>query len=113
IDNGFDGIVYAADHGANVINCSWGRAGYPSQFEQQTCTYATINKDALVVAAAGNDHTEEPHYPASYEDVISVAATGTADGKASFSNWGGMVDVCAPGVNILSTYFNDTYTSLD
>src|SRR5690606_38930971 len=45
-----------------------------------------------------------PSYPAYYSNAIAVAATDSADRKASFSNYGSWVDVAAPGVNILSTY---------
>jgi serine protease len=113
IDDGYDGIVYAADHGCQIINCSWGRTGLPSILEQETIDYATINKEALVVAAAGNNIYDVHHYPASYENVISVAATTSSDAKASFSNYNDRVDVCAPGNNINSTYFNNTYANLD
>ena len=81
----YDGIVYAADHGASVINCSWGGGGY-SQFEQDIINYATFNKDALIVAAAGNNASDETHYPSSYDNVISVAATTGLDRKSGFSN---------------------------
>lgn len=111
IDNGYDGIVYAADHGANVINCSWGRTGGISQFEQDVITYATIDMNALVVAASGNDGVEGDHYPSSYKYVLSVGATTSTDSKAGFSNYGYAIDVCAPGNQIYSTVFNDTYTA--
>lgn len=111
IDNGYDGLVYAADHGVNVINCSWGRTGGPSMFEQEVINYVTIDKDVLVLAAAGNNGLEQDHYPSSYDRVISVAATNSSDVKAGFSNFGYAVDVCAPGDQIYSTVYNDTYTS--
>jgi hypothetical protein len=113
IDNGYDGIVYAADHGANIINCSWGRTGFRSVFEQQTIDYCTFNKDVLVVAAAGNDGMETDHYPSSYANVISVAATQSNDNVANYSNYGVNIDVCAPGSNIYATWYNDSYASLD
>lgn len=112
IDNGYDGIVYAADHGVDVINCSWGRSGLKSQFEQETCDYATYDHDVLVIAAAGNNGIDENHFPASYDGVISVAATTTSDGRASFSSYNSSVDVSAPGNNIYSTVFNNSYTSM-
>ncbi len=105
---GFEGIKYAADHGAKVINCSWGGGGY-SNAEQEVIYYA-IAKGALVVAAAGNDNLMEDFYPASYDGVFSVAATSLNDKKASFSNYGYNVDVSAPGQNIYSTWQPDTYT---
>ena len=63
---GYEGIVYAAARGATVINCSWGRLGGYSRFEQEVITSVTAG-GALVVAAAGNDNVNldsTPHYPA-------------------------------------------------
>lgn len=107
---GFDGIKYAADHGARVINCSWGGGGY-SNSEQEIIDYAN-SKGALIVAAAGNDGVNESFYPASYQHVLSVAATDQYDALAGFSNYGENIDVCAPGVGIYSTWqAGDSYTA--
>jgi serine protease len=111
IDNGYDGIVYAAEHGADIVNCSWGRDGGASQFEQDIVNYAVLDHDVVLVAAAGNGGVEEEHYPASYDNCISVASTGSNDIRSSFSSYGFSVDVCAPGSNILATDFNDTYST--
>ncbi len=105
---GYQGIVYAADHGCSVINCSWGSAGGGS-FGQDAVTYATNNEDALVVCAAGNDGNETVFFPASYQYVLSVASTQSNDGKSGFSNYGINIDVCAPGSNIYATYYNNGY----
>ncbi len=105
---GFDGIKYAVDNGAKVINCSWGGGGY-SNAEQEVIDYAN-SKGVLVVAAAGNDGVSEPFYPASYNHVLSVAATDQNDAVASFSNYGENIDVCAPGVGIYSTWEPNNYT---
>jgi serine protease len=110
IDNGYDGIVYAADHGCNIINMSWGRGGGPSQFEQDIIDYAVVNHDITAVAAAGNQYAETDDYPSAYKNVVSVAATRINDNKADFSNWAYSVDVCAPGENIYSTVFSSGYT---
>ncbi len=110
IDNGYDGIVYAADHGCNVVNLSWGRAGGFSQFEQDIINYAAVNHDVTVVTAAGNSNLDQTFYPTQYDNAISVAATSSNDGKASFSNYGNRIDVCAPGDNIYSTVYNNSYT---
>ena len=109
IDNGYDGIVYAADHGCNVINLSWGRTGGFSQFENDIIDYAVIDKNATVVAAAGNDGVDEDHWPSSYPNCVSVAATTSTDAKAGFSSYGFAVDVSSPGNNILATEYNDSY----
>jgi serine protease len=105
----YEGITYAADHGCDIINCSWGGGGGGS-FGQDVIDYATINMDALVIAAAGNDNVETQFFPAAYNYVLSIASTGNSDAKSSFSNYGSYIDVCAPGSNIYSTVSNDTYT---
>ena len=100
---GYEAIVYAADHGCRVINMSWGGVGGYSRFEQDVCTYAAVNRDAVLVAAAGNTPANLLFYPASYDHVLSVAATNQADAKASFSTFSYRVDLAAPGVTIIST----------
>ncbi len=106
----YDGIVYAADHGCSVINCSWGGTGGGS-YGQSIIDYAMNNMDALVVAAAGNNGIDEAFYPAAYPNVLSVAATNSTDVHAGFTNYNYTVDVCAPGDNILSTFSNTLYLS--
>lgn len=97
-----DGIVWAADNGAKVINLSLGGSSSSSVL-QDAVNYAW-NKGAVVVAAAGNSGSSAPSYPGYYSNVVSVAATDSNDQKASFSNYGSWVTVAAPGVNILSSY---------
>ena len=63
----------------------------------------------LVVAAAGNNGNSSLFYPAADPNVISVAATDSADKLTWFSNYGSWVKVAAPGDNIYSTYFNGGY----
>lgn len=104
----YDGIKYAADHGCKVINCSWGGPG-GGQFGQDICTYATINKDALVVAAAGNTGLDEMFYPAGYDNVMAVANTQSSDIINTSSTWGYFVDVSAPGTNINATWPTNSY----
>ena len=94
-------IVWAVDHGADVISNSWGAYGTSGQ-ETDAINYARTH-NVVLVAAAGNDNTSNKMYPAAYDDVIAVAATDYNDQKASFSNYGDWVDVAAPGVDILST----------
>jgi subtilisin family serine protease len=78
--------VYAADHGCNIINCSWG-GSFSGETGQDAITYATINRNCLVLASAGNSSIDESSYPASYQYVTSVAATSNTDIKASFSTY--------------------------
>jgi len=108
---GYEGISYAADNGAKVINCSWGGSGY-SQFAQDVINYAW-EAGSVVVCAAGNDASSDPHYPSAYDNVVSVAATTSSDIKSSFSNYGTTVDISAPGSSILSTAYSNSYASWD
>jgi subtilisin family serine protease len=106
---GFKGIAYAAENGADIINCSWGSSGY-SQVEQEVIDYAT-SLGALVVAAAGNEGNNCPGYPAAYRHVLAVAATTSNDRLATFSSFGYWVDLAAPGTSIYGTWQPSTYTS--
>jgi photosystem II stability/assembly factor-like uncharacterized protein len=112
IQYGYEGIVYAFRNGAQVINCSWGRIGGFSRFEQDVITAAT-SAGALVVVAAGNDnldHDISPHYPSNYQGVLAVGAVYSEnDEKAPFSNYGVSVPVYAPGVNIISAFAGGGY----
>ncbi len=107
----YDGIVYAANHGCSIINCSWGDSIYPGQYAQEIINYVTFTKNALVVAAAGNKNNSTPYFPASLEHVLSVAATDSKDVKSAISSYGNFVDVSAPGDKIYSTWGNSGYLS--
>ena len=98
------GIAWAADNGAKVINLSLGGPAGSGTL-QNAINYAW-NKGCVVVAAAGNEGSGSPSYPAFYDNCIAVAATDPSDRKASFSNHGFWVDVAAPGVDIYSTLPN-------
>ncbi len=104
------GIIWATDHGAKVINMSLGNYA-DSDFLHDAIKYA-FDKDVVLVAASGNDNTEQPGYPAAYPEVFAVGATDASKVKASFSNYGDYVDVAAPGVSIASTYPNNQYAAL-
>jgi len=105
-----EGIFWATDHGAKVINLSLGNYA-ESKYLHDAIKYA-YSKDVVLVAATGNDNVSELGYPASYSEVIGVSATDPFQQKAEFSNYGNYVDVVAPGVNIASTYPNNQYASL-
>lgn len=96
-----EGIKWAADNGAKIINLSLGSRNNSSLVESAV-NYAW-NKGAIIIAGAGNDNTSLPSYPAKFSNVFSVASTNRNDLKASFSNFGNWVDIAAPGVEILST----------
>lgn len=104
------GIVWAVDHGADVINLSLGNY-QPSQVLEEAVQYA-YSKNVVMVSAAGNDGSDQPTYPSAYPEVLSVAAVDYEGKRASFSNYGEYIDIAAPGVYIPSTYFNKQYASL-
>ncbi len=110
IYKGYEGIKYAADHGAKIISCSWG--GYNSSSLGLDIVNYAISKDCLIIAAAGNENTSNFSYPASYTGVISVASVDGSDRRSSFSNYGSRVSLSAPGTSIYSTFFNNVYASL-
>ncbi|HXH99193.1 MAG TPA: S8/S53 family peptidase [Sphingobacteriaceae bacterium] len=109
IFRGYEGIKYAVDKGALIINCSWGGSGGGS-YGADIINYA-LSKGCLVVAAAGNDNTDAPEYPAAYPGVMAVANVTSTDVRSGSSNYGYYVDITAPGNAILSTVNNNRYTS--
>lgn len=111
VANSADGILYAASMGASVINCSFG-SGSSSAADREVIQQAA-DLGALVVAAAGNDGSSMPFFPAAYPEVLSVAATGPNDKLAYFTNTHSSVDVCAPGVAIYSTIPGNEYDFFD
>ncbi|WP_152392166.1 S8 family peptidase [Paenibacillus guangzhouensis] len=104
------GIIWATDHGAKVINLSLGNYA-EANFLHDAIKYA-YDKDVVVIAATGNDNTDQPGYPAAYPEVFAVSATNKSKHRASFSNFGDYVDVVAPGENIASTFPNNQYAAL-
>ncbi len=107
----YQGIKYAADHGCAIINCSWG-GNSGGQYGQDIIDYATINKNCLVVAAAGNNANSSDFFPAAYDGVMAVANTNSSDVLSASSDYGYFVDVCAPGESINSTWPGNAYVTL-
>ncbi len=132
---GYEGIVWAADNGADVINMSWGSSQF-FQTMQNIVNYA-YNKGCVLVGAAGNNgngaetqaNPDIPinyvGYPAALEHVIAVGSCDIGDNKSDFSNYGTWIDVLAPGgyattgflgigaFSILSTTYNEAGTAWD
>jgi subtilisin family serine protease len=97
------GVLYAVDHGADVINISFGGPGGSSTM--QSAINTALSRGVVVVASAGNSGYSASgniSYPAAYPGVISVGATDSADAIASFSSTGSALALSAPGAGILS-----------
>ena len=108
---GYNAIRYAADLGAEIINCSWGGAG-SSAAAQDVIDYATA-QGSLVIAASGNNGVNGdliPHNPANLEGAMSVGSVSNAGNPSGFSNYGWVTHTYAPGQNILSTAHGDRYS---
>ncbi len=101
-------IRYAVQHGAQVVNMSFGTLS-SSRALQSSIQYAQQN-NVLLTASAGNNNTSTPQYPAAYSGVMAAAATNLFDYKAHFSNYGSDIFADAPGVNIISTYPHGYYS---
>ncbi|MGA8988587.1 S8 family peptidase [Aeromicrobium sp.] len=109
------GIVWAADHGANVINLSLG-SSWSDSAGKAAVEYAQ-SKNILVVAAAGNSGCglllgSPTSYPAAYAGVVGVGAIDANGSTASYSSCGSWVDVMAPGSRIISTMVETPDSSL-
>jgi type VII secretion-associated serine protease mycosin len=105
-----EGIIWATEHGAKVINLSLGNYAR-SQFLHDAVRYAHA-RDVVLVAAAGNENTDQFSYPAAYPEVLAVAAVDEQKRRASFSNYGNYVDVAAPGLHVASTFPGLSYAAL-
>jgi len=98
----------------NVANMSLGASGAPTAVED-ACD-AAYAAGVLLVAAAGNEgdgntSTTETSYPAAYDSVVAVGAVNSSYALASFSNTGSYVELCGPGVSVLSTYKGGAYAT--
>jgi len=102
-----EGIIWAANNGADVINLSLG--GPRKSITLESAINHAWDKGVVIVAAAGNSANPSKTYPGYYDKCIAVAATNNNDIKASFSSYGSWVDVAAPGENIYSTFPNHDF----
>jgi type VII secretion-associated serine protease mycosin len=116
-----NGIEWATEHGAEVINLSLVSV-FDSATLEETVDYA-YNEGVLLVAAGGNCgdssyylngcyYQDQPGYPGAYTSVMAVASTDSNDNQSSFSNQGSYIEIAAPGSSIYSTYLSGGYTSM-
>lgn len=108
IFRGYDGIIYAAENGAHIVNCSWGSTGF-SAAARDAIAYAQ-SLGIIVVAAAGNSNNAIPLYPAAYPGVVAIASLMNSGVKWSGSNYGGYVDAGVPNESVYSTAGSSGYS---
>ncbi|TFE31878.1 peptidase S8 [Cohnella luojiensis] len=105
-----EGIIWATNHGAQIINMSLGNYA-EAEFLHDALKYAH-ERGVVLVAASGNDNTDRPGFPAAYAEVLAVSATDSDETRAEYSNYGDYIDVAAPGTSIPSTYPGSRYAAL-
>ena len=106
-----EGILYAAEQGADVINNSWGCSrACPSDPVSEDVIEVAFALGSVVVFSAGNSNLDVNDFsPQNMTNTVTVASTDHDDAKSSFSNFGVLVDVAAPGSSVLSTIPGDQY----
>lgn len=102
-----EGIRYAADNGADVINMSLGSTT-PSKILEDACKYAA-KKNVVIVCASGNDSSTVPNYPAAYSCCISVSATNSENKLAFYTNRNKHIALAAPGGDLTVDRNRDGY----
>ena len=110
---GYDGILYAAQMGCRVINCSWGGTGTRSQALQDLIDDVT-DMGALVVGSSGNDPIDNdytPHWPSSFSRVLNVGSVESSGAASTWCTYGTSVHTYSPGSGILTTRNGGGYTS--
>ena len=109
VENINAGIKWAVDRGADVINMSLGVRHTGGGLPHQEVVEYAARRGVTMVAASGNDGTEELYYPGAFESVIAVGAADPEGQVAAFSTWGRQVDFVAPGTEIYSSYLARDY----
>ncbi|MGE4378738.1 MAG: S8 family serine peptidase [Candidatus Izemoplasmatales bacterium] len=105
-----EGIYYAVDNGADIINLSLGSESNDPSISE-AIDYAYEN-EVFVVAASGNDGTNVPIYPAALPNVISVGSIGENSTISDFSSFGESIDLVAPGELIYTTHLDNGYAQV-
>ncbi len=106
-----DGIIFALERGAHVINMSIGWPKLVETPKMKRALQVAAQRDVVIVAAAGNNNKQIPTYPCTNETVICVGAIDNQGKITEFSNYGGKVDILAPGEFIVSTYPRESVES--
>ena len=111
VDNINTGIKWAVDNGADVINMSLGIKHVGGGLPHEDVIRYALSKNVVVVAASGNDGTNERYYPGALPGVIAVGAVDGGGSVTRFTSFGANITVVAPGQNIYSSYAHNTYAS--
>ncbi len=110
IDNINAGIKWAVDKGADVINMSLGIKHEGGGLPHEDVINYALSKNVTIVAASGNDGTNEKYYPGALPGVLAVGAVDDSGIVTNFTSYGADITVVAPGLNIYSSYTNNTYS---
>ncbi|MFN8454149.1 MAG: S8 family serine peptidase [Anaerolineae bacterium] len=102
-----EAIIYAAEHGANIINLSLGMPEKSNLLEE--VTREATRHGLTVVGAAGNLNIEQIQYPAGAQCVLTITSIGPEGKKSGFANFGSWIDFAAPGDGIYSTLPASSY----
>jgi uncharacterized repeat protein (TIGR02543 family) len=105
-----EAIIFAADSGTRVINLALGT--YTESNVLRAAIEYAAERNILIIAAGGNNGTDEPAYPAAYPQTLAVGAVDQFHNPCFFSNRGSYIDVAAPGKNILTTSFDGGHQEL-
>jgi thermitase len=111
VDNINNGIKWAVDNGADVINMSLGIKHTGGGLPHEDVIRYALSKNVTVVAASGNDGTAERYYPGALPGVIAVGAVDDAGVVTNFTSYGANITAVAPGLNIYSSYAHNTYAT--
>jgi thermitase len=111
VDNINAGIKWAVDNGADVINMSLGIKHMGGGLPHEDVIRYALSKNVVVVAASGNDGTNERYYPGALPGVIAVGAVDDNGSVTRFTSFGANITVVAPGLNIYSSFAHNTYAA--
>lgn len=109
VDNINAGIKWAVDNDADVINMSLGIKHVGGGLPHEDVIRYALSKNVTVVAASGNDGTSERYYPGALPGVIAVGAVDDTGAVTRFTSYGANITVVAPGLNIYSSFANNSY----
>jgi thermitase len=109
VDNINTGIKWAVDNGADIINMSLGIKHTGGGLPHEDVIRYALSKNVAVVAASGNDGTNERYYPGALPGVVAVGAVDNSGSVTYFTSFGANIMVVAPGSNIYSSFAHNTY----